>query len=331
MSSLPAVTVVTATYNWPDALRVAIKSVLEQTFTDFEYLIIGDACTDETADVVAEFNDPRIRWVNLIENLGNQSDVNRIALTMARGEVIAYLNHDDIWFPEHLAELYAALETNEFDIVNSLALSLTPPGQVYRAIIGSPWKTNDPGGYSVYPMTSNVMHTLDAARAVGSWAPWRTLDDVPTQEFFRRLRNYRARFGVVPLVTSLKFHSGDRRNSYLKKTADEQEHWYKQMLTDPGLRHREMAVAYCCKTLPENPQSLKHPKRPENAPPGWQVEQWRRLRGLDAMIDLGESEPEESDQDLPPPKDTMFRRSTAGQRFVASKPGGDEKAPGANE
>src|SRR6185436_12496031 len=101
----PLVTVVTTTYDWPSALRVAMESVLAQTFRDFEYLVVGDGCTDGTAALVASFADPRIRWHNLARNSGNQSVPNRAAVEMARGKYVAYLNHDDIWFPNHLESL----------------------------------------------------------------------------------------------------------------------------------------------------------------------------------------------------------------------------------
>jgi glycosyltransferase involved in cell wall biosynthesis len=224
MVAAPPITVVTTTYNWPDALRVAIRSALAQTLTDFEYLVVGDACTDHSADLVESFDDPRIRWINLAENRGNQADVNRIALEQARGEHIAYLNHDDIWFPEHLKTLYEAMTDKRLDVVSSLALSIAPPGQHHREIIGLP-SLREKRRLGVNPMTTNVMHRADAARQCGGWENWRETEKMPTQDFFRRLRALRRRYAVVPLITSLKFHSGDRRNSYRHRSASEQQDW----------------------------------------------------------------------------------------------------------
>ena len=68
----PQVTVIIATYNRSGALRYAISSVLAQTYRDFELLVVGDACTDDSASVAAEFADPRVRWHNLSTNCGNQ-------------------------------------------------------------------------------------------------------------------------------------------------------------------------------------------------------------------------------------------------------------------
>jgi glycosyltransferase involved in cell wall biosynthesis len=95
----PLISVITATYNWSSVLRYAIQSVLWQTLQGFEMLIIGDGCTDDSAEVVASFQDPRLRWHNLPENSGHQSMPNNTRLAMARGKYVAYLGHDDLWYP----------------------------------------------------------------------------------------------------------------------------------------------------------------------------------------------------------------------------------------
>ena len=69
---MATVSVVMATYNRPRALRLAVASVRAQTFTDWELIVVGDACTDETAEVVAGFGDARIRFVNLPVRCGEQ-------------------------------------------------------------------------------------------------------------------------------------------------------------------------------------------------------------------------------------------------------------------
>src|SRR5438552_3536771 len=60
--AVPRVSVVIATYNWSSVLPFSIGSVLRQTFSDFEVLVIGDGCTDDSERVVAAIDDPRIRW-----------------------------------------------------------------------------------------------------------------------------------------------------------------------------------------------------------------------------------------------------------------------------
>lgn len=306
----PPVTLVTSTYNYPSALRLAISSALEQSFTDFEYLVMGDGCSDETEDVVRSFDDPRIRWTNLKQNHGNQADVNKIALRRARGDLIAYLNHDDLWYPEHLETLYGCIKDGGFDLAASLALAISPPPHYHRQIVGLPSMPADRSGLKTVSMTSTVMHGKAVAKAAGGWHKWRESDKVPTLDFFERVRRQTDNHAVVPRITCLKFHSADRRNSYRRKDASEQALWFQAMKSDPDLRHREMALAFALKTAKIPIPKLKQPKKPETAPPGWQIEQYRRLRGLEPMLDLGPQTPAESDQPLPPPAEDGLVRWT---------------------
>ncbi len=74
-----------------------------ETETDFELIVIGDACEDETGALVHSFGDPRIQWWNLARNSGNQAAPNQAGLERAQGKYIAYMHQDDLWFPHHKA------------------------------------------------------------------------------------------------------------------------------------------------------------------------------------------------------------------------------------
>src|SRR4051812_4085758 len=98
----PAVSIVMATYNRPSVLAFAIRSVLAQDFADWELIVVGDRCADETTALVASFADRRIRYVNLAIKYGEQSGPNNVGIARARVRYVAFLNQDDIWFPDHL-------------------------------------------------------------------------------------------------------------------------------------------------------------------------------------------------------------------------------------
>lgn len=108
MSSEPSVTVLTPTYNRPTYLRETIRSVLRQQFADWEMLVINDGGVD-VRGIVEGFGDERIRYLPRKQNRGKAACLN-LGLEQARGAYIAYLDDDDIWYPNHLSTLVKTLE-----------------------------------------------------------------------------------------------------------------------------------------------------------------------------------------------------------------------------
>ena len=76
MSTAPVVSVIIATYNRSRVLAHAIESVRYSTVSNWELIVVGDHCTDDTAAIVASFDDPRITFINLPQNVGEQSGAN---------------------------------------------------------------------------------------------------------------------------------------------------------------------------------------------------------------------------------------------------------------
>ena len=105
----PKVSVYTPTYNYGRFLGEAIQSVLDQTFQDWELIVVDDGSTDGTREVMDAFADPRIHYVYQ-ENQGNPAARNT-ALRLARGEYVACLDADDAWFPEKLEKQVAKLDS----------------------------------------------------------------------------------------------------------------------------------------------------------------------------------------------------------------------------
>jgi glycosyltransferase involved in cell wall biosynthesis len=103
---------------------------LSQTRQDFELLIVGDGCTDNTAEVVKSFSDSRIQWFDL-PKAPNFGYANRnIALKSARGAYIAFMAHDDVWLSDHLEILLKAFESDQIEIAYSRPLWVTPQGMM---------------------------------------------------------------------------------------------------------------------------------------------------------------------------------------------------------
>lgn len=99
-------------YNGERYLREAVESILNQTFTDFEFIIIDDGSTDSTWDILAEYatRDRRIVLMRNEENIGLTKSLNR-GLRVARGKYIARQDADDISMPERLAKQVSVLDT----------------------------------------------------------------------------------------------------------------------------------------------------------------------------------------------------------------------------
>jgi len=91
----PKVTVLMPVYNGEQYLREAIESILTQSFTDFEFLIINDGSTDSSVEIIESYDDPRIRLIHNEANLKLVATLNK-GVDLARGEYIARMDCDDI-------------------------------------------------------------------------------------------------------------------------------------------------------------------------------------------------------------------------------------------
>lgn len=111
LSESPAVSVVMSVYNAEAFLAAAVDSVLKQTFTDFEFIIIDDASDDESAEILRSFDDPRIRLYRNDVNLGLTVSLNR-GLRLARGKYVARLDADDFCKPQRLGVQHEYLEAH---------------------------------------------------------------------------------------------------------------------------------------------------------------------------------------------------------------------------
>ena len=102
VSKAPVISVVLPVYNGANYLAESIESILGQTFTDFELILIDDASTDHSLEVAASYRDRRLIIIRNEENLGLIGTLNK-GLGMARGEFIARMDQDDIAFPERFS------------------------------------------------------------------------------------------------------------------------------------------------------------------------------------------------------------------------------------
>lgn len=128
--SNPRFSILLPTHNRARLLPFAIQSVLAQGQADFELLIAGDGCSDDSAEVVRSFADDRIRWFDL-PKAPHQGYANRnTVLRQARGELIAYMQDDNLWLPDHLELLSQHLERHRAELVFSRLLIVSLDGTI---------------------------------------------------------------------------------------------------------------------------------------------------------------------------------------------------------
>jgi len=117
-SDKPKISVLMPVYNGEQFLDKSIKSVLEQTFNNFEYIIINDGSTDDSLKVIESYEDSRIKIINFSKNMGIAAALNN-GLNAAKGDYIARQDQDDISHPERFSLQVRYLENNDVDLVDA--------------------------------------------------------------------------------------------------------------------------------------------------------------------------------------------------------------------
>jgi glycosyltransferase involved in cell wall biosynthesis len=133
----PKISVVMPVFNAQAYLKLAIKSILDQNFEDFEFLIINDGSTDRSEKIVQSFHDHRIKFFSNATNLGIVPTLNR-GLELAKGEFIARMDSDDISHPSRLKMQLSLLELHAADICGCHYEIINSSGAIKRKKIFVP-------------------------------------------------------------------------------------------------------------------------------------------------------------------------------------------------
>jgi glycosyltransferase involved in cell wall biosynthesis len=128
-SPLPVISVVMSIRDSAATVEAAVRSIVAQSFADWELIVIDDGSTDDGAERVAAVEDPRIRIFRRTESLGLPRRLNE-AVTLSRGEFIARMDADDVSYPVRLATQLALLRREPaLDLVASKALVFRGAGE----------------------------------------------------------------------------------------------------------------------------------------------------------------------------------------------------------
>ena len=114
--TIPMVSVITPTYNGSKFISESIESVISQTYTNWEMIIVDDCSEDGSYEIILEYTkkDSRIKVCRMAQNSGAASCRNK-AIELSQGEYLAFLDSDDLWFPEKLEKQLLFMKKNESD------------------------------------------------------------------------------------------------------------------------------------------------------------------------------------------------------------------------
>lgn len=237
----PHISVIMATFNSENFIKYSIQSVICQTVTNFELIVIGDCCNDGTEQVVKSFNEPRIKWYNLPKRVGSQGLPNKEGLKIAKGEYVAYLGHDDLWFPWHLEKSLQYLTEYNLDFVHSAGFGIRP-----RSIdcigVAPP---NMP--YPMYLLgPSSWFHRRGVPERVGNWLDHRVCLTFVDVEMHGRMVRGGIKMGLNSEISIIKFPAPDWKIFSKELTSFPQEEASQKLLTNPISYHCELLkkVAY---------------------------------------------------------------------------------------
>jgi len=235
VNNTPVVTIIIATYKAPVTLRCTIKSVLNQDFKDFEVLVIGDGCEEDYGKLIEDFKDDRLHWFNLPQNVGSQYGPNNEGLKRAKGKYIAYVGHDDLWFPNHLSSLINYLEHTESDLVHCLSALIKPLGAYH--VIGPPAHGKNYTNCHVPPSTWLYKRSL--TEDCGFWRKQELLPVGVDQDYLNRIALLGKIINCCNNLMVLKFYSVDW-GLYSKKEDFPQLIYLEKLEKDPEKLMKEI-------------------------------------------------------------------------------------------
>ena len=152
------VSIVMPSYNTAGFIEESIKSVLAQTHENWELIIVDDCSTDNTDEIVAFFDDPRIRYLKNEKNSGAAVSRNR-ALREAKGRWIAFLDSDDLWTPDKLQKQIAFMENCGYGFSYTDYEEIAENGEPLGVLVTGPKKITKTGMYNYcWPGCLTVMY-----------------------------------------------------------------------------------------------------------------------------------------------------------------------------
>ncbi|MGO2356819.1 MAG: glycosyltransferase family 2 protein [Mesonia sp.] len=174
---MPRFSVIVPLFNKENYIKETLESVLQQTYTDFEIIIVDDGSTDKSAAIVKEFQNDRIKYFYQ-ENLGAASTRNE-GINKTNSNLIAFLDADDYWYPFYLEEQLRLINKYPSENVFSTAQQINKAGQTFAIKYSLPDNFNKDGvvNYFEASLKSSILHSSsivlkkDILKKIGIYDP----------------------------------------------------------------------------------------------------------------------------------------------------------------
>ena len=207
------VSFVIATYGRPEVLAATLRTLTLQRRPEWEAVVVGDCCDARTESVVRGLGDPRVRYYNLPQRYGEQGGPNSVGLACARGDLVTFLNHDDLLLPDHLDHVVAGFTEAAPDalVVRSVKVRWFEvqadgtPKIVCGARVPGATRVTDVIRSQVFEVEPSSAWTVTrvAAERVGAWRSSQALLRLPFQDWLLRLARQGGRWRFSDRVTGL--------------------------------------------------------------------------------------------------------------------------------
>ena len=232
IKNIPKISVVIPVYDRTDVLRESINSILNQTYTNFELIIVCDGSPPETLKIVDEYSKhEKVRIFKYFNNSGNAVRGRNKAIREARGEFLAFQDSDDIAEPNRLEVSLDYIHEFKADVVYGGWKALVDGSRVIDIENGQEVLSPDCGYEELLemcvPCQSTVMLRLDAVRAVGGLKTnMRYRED---HELWLRMAYQGYKFKSIPLMlTNLRLHGNNLELSF----KEEDNRWFDLMIKE---------------------------------------------------------------------------------------------------
>lgn len=211
-----------ATYGRGRHILPSVRSVLRQDLDDFELLVVGDCCPADTGATLEPLADERVHWMNLSQRSHSQSGPNNEGIRRARGRLIAYIGHDDIWDPCHLsslARLFAADTTLDFGVAGAIYhIPHGVPGSLVTGVF-----VEDSAKHAHFFPPSSLAHRRVVVDVIGPWRSPQSITAPVDSDLLARAAAANLRFASTKRITVHEFAAGHQYLSYLAHESHEQE------------------------------------------------------------------------------------------------------------